>query len=311
MELPEPFVAYRTVDVFSRTRFGGNPLAVVPDARGLTTAQMQRIANEFGYSETTFVLPPGDPAHTARVRIFTPVQELPFAGHPNVGTAYVLARQGDAFGASVGSEMRFEEDAGVVDVRVTRSGEDVAGAMITAPRALDILNDVDPSVVAACASLDEEDVAISRHAPTTASVGVPFVLSELTDLGALARATPDRAAFARAAAAQPARELDLALFLYVRTADAPLRLRARMFAPLTGVAEDPATGSAAAALGAYLYARAPEHDLGGTIAIEQGAEMGRPSLIEVQVDKAHGEVRRVAVGGACADAMEGVLRLGG
>src|SRR5215212_9256420 len=125
-------VAFEVVDVFTTSRFGGNPLAVILDARGLDDAIMQRIAAEFGYSETTFVLPPVDPQHTARVRIFTPTSEVPFAGHPNVGTAFVLARRGAVFGQQVGEQMRFEEHAGLVDVTILRAAGSITGAAITA-----------------------------------------------------------------------------------------------------------------------------------------------------------------------------------
>src|SRR5918911_1168207 len=143
-------VVYEVVDVFTTTRFGGNPLAVIPDARGLSDALMQRIAAEFGYSETTFVLPPADAQHTAHVRIFTPTTEVPFAGHPNVGTAFVLARRGAVFGQPVGERMRFEERAGVVGVTVLRADGAVTGAAITAPRALEVGQEVAVDLVAAC-----------------------------------------------------------------------------------------------------------------------------------------------------------------
>ena len=129
-------VAYEVVDVFTTTRFGGNPLAVIPDARGLGDELMQRIAVEFGYSETTFVLPPDDERHTARVRIFTPAAEIPFAGHPNVGTAFVLARHGEVFGRPVGEQMRFEERAGLVGITVLRDADVITGAAFAAPRSM-------------------------------------------------------------------------------------------------------------------------------------------------------------------------------
>src|SRR5690349_4683774 len=131
-------VGYVTVDVFTSSRFGGNPLAVIPDARGLSDDAMAAIAREFNYSETTFVLPPADPANTARVRIFTPTSELPFAGHPNVGTGYVLGRLESLFGKPTGNELRFEENAGLVVVELFRDGTEVTGAAITAPQPLSL-----------------------------------------------------------------------------------------------------------------------------------------------------------------------------
>src|SRR4051812_6744899 len=158
-------IAYEVVDVFTTSRFGGNPLAVILDARGIADALMQRIAAEFGYSETTFVLPPDDPQHTARVRIFTPTAEVPFAGHPNVGTAFVLARRGTAFGQQIGAQMCFEERAGLVDVTILNADGAVTGAAITAPRVLEVGQEVAVDLVAACATLAQEHVAIEAHPP--------------------------------------------------------------------------------------------------------------------------------------------------
>src|SRR5579862_5934521 len=130
-------IEFITADVFTERRFGGNPLAVVLDGRELTTAQMQAIAAEFNLAETTFVLPPKDAAHTAQVRIFTPRAEMPFAGHPNVGTAFVLAREGECHGRTVGGEaMVFEEAAGLVRIELLKQGSAVVGASLAAPQRL-------------------------------------------------------------------------------------------------------------------------------------------------------------------------------
>src|SRR5438874_2985798 len=158
-------IAYEIVDVFTRVQFGGNPLAVIPDARGLDERLMQRIAAEFGYSETAFVFPPIDPQHTAHVRIFTPTAEVPFARHPNVGTAFVLARSQAVFGQPVGEELWFEERAGLVAVTVEYQAGVVSGAAISAPRALEIGEEVAADWVAACASLSVADIALERHPP--------------------------------------------------------------------------------------------------------------------------------------------------
>src|ERR1051326_2808646 len=174
-----PQFAYEVVDVFTTIRFGGNPLAVIPDARGLDGATMQRIAREFGFSETSFVLPPAEAEHAAQVRIFTPTAEIPFAGHPNVGTAFVLAGRGEVFGRSVGDEMGFEEGAGLVRVKILREAGAVTGAAITAPRALEVGQEIPVEVVAACASLTPEYVAMTLHTPRTLSVGLPLVLPRL------------------------------------------------------------------------------------------------------------------------------------
>jgi trans-2,3-dihydro-3-hydroxyanthranilate isomerase len=303
------YIAYEVVDVFTTTRFGGNPLAVIPDARGLSDALMQRIAAEFGYSETTFVLPPADLQHTAHVRIFTPKAEVPFAGHPNVGTAFVLARRGMVFGRNVGEQMRFEERAGLVDVTVLRADGAVTGAAITAPRALEVGQEVAVDLVAACASLAVEDVVVAAHPPRIVSVGLPFVVAELASRAALAQARPNLTRFAEADAAVRLPDGGFALFLYVSTPGAAQLFSARMFAPLDNVLEDPATGSASAALAAYRVALMPEQDAEVALEVEQGVEMGRPSQIRLQVYKARGVVQRVVVGGDCEEVMRGQLSI--
>jgi trans-2,3-dihydro-3-hydroxyanthranilate isomerase len=299
--------AYEVVDVFTTTRFGGNPLAVILDARGLDEGLMQHIAAEFGFSETTFVLPPDDPQHTARVRIFTPTSEIPFAGHPNVGTAFVLARQGTVFGQPVGEQMRFEERAGLVDVTILRDAGVTTGAAITAPRALEIGQAVPVDLVATCVSLSPEDIAVATHPPKIVSVGLPFVVAELASRAALARAKPNVARFAEANALVPRADVGFALFLYVPKPGTARVFSARMFAPLDNVLEDPATGSASAALGAYRAALMPEADADVALAIEQGVDMGRPSHIRLQVHKAGGVVRQVVVGGECVPVMRGTI----
>jgi len=297
-------IAYETVDVFAAKRFGGNPLGVIADARGLTDAEMQSIAREFNYSESTFVLPPENPANTARVRIFTPASELPFAGHPNVGTGYALARLGSVFGKAVGDVMRFEELAGLVEVTVQRRGGIVEGASIVAPRELELGSEVSPAVVAACASLGVDDVVTAHHQPVVGSVGVPFVFAEVKSLEVLARAAPNVDAFKIASDKYPSPQLRFSLHLYVRGEAG--KVRARMFAPLSNVFEDPATGSAAAALGA-LFASLERKDA-LELDIEQGVEMGRPSFIGVRVTTKGGK-RSVAVSGTCVSVMRGTLEI--
>lgn len=302
-------VAYLTVDVFTATRFGGNQLAVVPDARGLDGETMQRIAAEFNYSESTFVLPPEDPANTARVRIFTPTDEIPFAGHPNVGTAFVLAREGTALGRPLGETMRFEERAGLVEVDVLREAGAVVGARIRAPKPLEVGRSVDTATIAACASLAVADIVVANHEPLVASVGLPFALAEVSSLGALARATPNAAAFGEADRAYRHADDAFALFAYVRVSAAPWRLRARMFAPLSNILEDPATGSASAALGALLALLRPEPAGVFAIEIAQGVEMGRPSLIRVTARKEEGTVGEVLIAGRCVPVMRGTVEV--
>jgi len=295
-----------TVDVFTSQRFGGNPLAVLPNAAGLTSGQMQDIAAEFNLSETAFVLPPDDPRHTARVRIFTPKLEMPFAGHPNVGTGFFLATRDP----DPPEHYTFEEIAGLVRVHILRGPDKaVTGARISAPRDLSIDISIPTGVVAACACLTTADIATTAHQPLVASVGTPFVIAELTSLEALSRASPDIAAFRAAAARFPELADRFNLHLYVRRDGDATRPRARMFAPLGGVLEDPATGSANAALAALLTSLAPGENVDLHYDIEQGVEMGRPSQITASGRKtAEGPVS-ATVAGNCVMVMHGTIEI--
>jgi trans-2,3-dihydro-3-hydroxyanthranilate isomerase len=282
-----------TVDVFTDTRFGGNPLAVFPDARGLSDAEMQALAKEFNLSETTFVLPPDNPANTARVRIFTPAVEMPFAGHPNVGTGFVLAdRARDGV-------LRFEEIAGLVEVRIERDAAGaVAQAVIAAPQPLTLGAEFTPVQLAACAGLEPWEVVTENHKPVLASLGNPFVFMEATP-AAVARAAPDSAEFRRVAQAMPEKVGRFALYLYAREEG---RLHARMFGPALGVHEDAATGSAAVTLAALLLSLGEQRE--GAWDIVQGIEMGRPSLLRTRAHRAADGIR-ATVGGGCVMVMEG------
>jgi trans-2,3-dihydro-3-hydroxyanthranilate isomerase len=294
-----------TVDVFTNRQFGGNPLAVFPEADGLSDEQMQAIAAEFNLSETTFVLPPDNPQNHARVRIFTPRTELPFAGHPNVGTGFVLARRED----TPPEHYTFEEPAGLVRVHILRAAGTISGARVSAPRSLTIEDDVAIDVIADCASLTPEDIATEAHTPLVASVGTPFVLAEVKTVKALSRAAPDLAAFRSAALRIESLGTRLSLHLYAWQADGDRRLRARMFAPLSGVLEDPATGSANAALAGLLTSIAPGVNVDLTYDIEQGIEMGRPSRILASARKTGEGPVSATVAGDCVPVMRGWLDL--
>jgi trans-2,3-dihydro-3-hydroxyanthranilate isomerase len=289
---------FETVDVFTDRLFGGNPLAVVLDGRGLTTERMQAIAREFNYSETTFILPPDDPSHTARVRIFTPAVELPFAGHPNVGTAFVLARRGEIFGKRVGTPLLFEEKAGLVPVEVDRLGK----GMLTAPRPLVIGDTIAPELVAPCLGMSPGDIAIENHLPTVASVGLGFLMVEINNRQAFERARIVPQAFAENI------PLDFAagvlFYLHAEESD-EVDVRARMFSPIDGVGEDPATGSANAALVGLLAALDPLEEMTLEIHIAQGVEMGRPSLLEATAIKESNRVAEVRIGGYSVPVMSG------
>jgi trans-2,3-dihydro-3-hydroxyanthranilate isomerase len=292
---------FLTCDVFTDRRFGGNQLAVLPDAAGLDTARMQAIAAEFNFSETTFVLPPDDPAHLARVRIFTPRAEMPFAGHPTVGTALVLAWLGRA---PAEGTMVLEEGAGPVPVRLERAADGRAvAAEFTAPAAASQGSSLDARLAAAVLGLGEDDLVLDGGLPCVASCGAPFLLVELASRAALAKARFS------AAAGLPEAEAN-GVFLFTRdTGDPDLSLRARMFAPAHGIAEDPATGSAAAALAGFLGGRPGLADGWHRWRIAQGVEMGRPSLIEASARREGSGVAEVRIGGRAVPVAEGTIEV--
>ncbi len=279
---------YVIYDVFTTAPFGGNPLAVIPDATKLPEAALQRIAREFNLSETAFVYPPSDPSCHARVRIFTPTQELPFAGHPTIGTSIALFDLGLA-----PNEMQLELGVGPIPVTVA-----AGKARFVTPVPLTTWPDLPIDVVAASASLSENDIRTNRHAPVIASVGMPFAFAEVRDRDALAAAHPQTDAFRAFEPNWPAKT-HYDLVLYVRDGQ---NIRARMFAPLDGIPEDPATGSAAAALAAYLG------ELDGrsqSFTVDQGVEMGRPSRIEAEVIVSDRRSVAVAIAGSAVKMMDG------
>jgi trans-2,3-dihydro-3-hydroxyanthranilate isomerase len=294
-----PKYHFQTVDVFTDRRFGGNPLAVFPDARGISPEEMQALAAEFNLSETAFVLPPDDPTNTARVRIFHRTAEMPFAGHPSIGTAYVLAREG----ISRGNAMRFEVPAGIVHLQLETDVDGaVRGARLTAPQSLTIGTAINAETVAACLGLRITDIVSTAHAPLQASVGTSYILAELLD-DALTRCVPDLSAFRAAVAAAPELAGRFSIHVYSRAGD---HLRARMFAPLAGTWEDPATGSANTALGALLLSLTDDPEI--QLTVTQGVEMGRPSLLHVGASrKAAGIIATVA--GTCVPVFSGEAML--
>jgi len=291
---------FMTVDVFTETRFGGNPLAVLPDAAALNSAQMQSIAAEFNLSETTFVLPAKEAAHSAQVRIFTSKAELPFAGHPNVGTAFVLARRGHRHDPLI-----FEERAGLVPLDLLREEGAVVGARLTAPQPLKRGRDIAPNIVAAACGLAASDIATGHHLPCIASCGTPFILAELKTRRALEAAQPRTEIFAQNVPVDDA----TGILVYVRDGAEGIDLRTRMFAPLQGVPEDPATGSANVALAGLLASLRPDSELSLRLRIAQGVEMGRPSLLEASAEKRGGRVTETRIGGRCVHVMSGVIEI--
>jgi trans-2,3-dihydro-3-hydroxyanthranilate isomerase len=297
-----PFV---TVDVFTDRKFGGNPLAVIPDGRGLTGAQMQAIAGEFNLAETTFVLPPQDPSHTAQVRIFTPRAELPFAGHPNIGTAYVLAVEASRAGRVLTEPLVFEEKAGLVRLDLIKDAASVIGARLAPPQELTRGEDLDAEIIAAACSLSVSDIESANHLPCIASCGIPLAFVEVKTRAVLASARPRTDVFTKHLPA----ERITGILLYVHDRSDGFDLQVRMFAPLYGVPEDPATGSGNVALGGLLASLRPEPDLKLALRIAQGVDMGRPSLLEVAAEKRGGKIVGLSIGGRCVPMMRGVLEV--
>jgi trans-2,3-dihydro-3-hydroxyanthranilate isomerase len=299
-------VPFQTVDVFTDRQFGGNPVAVISDARGLSDAQMQAIANEFNLAETTFVLPPDDPANTARVRIFTPRAEMPFAGHPNVGTAFVLAHQDAVCGVSCNSRnMIFEEIAGLVRITIDSVDGPVTGASLAAPQQFRVIRNFDVAMIAQACSLDTSDIEVRRHPPCLASCGAPFVIAEVRDRAALRRAQQRMDVFL----SHLPRDEVTGVHLYVEDAKEGADFQSRMFAPLHGVFEDPATGSANVALIGLLAHLRRETSLRLEAAIGQGIDLGRPSLLRAVAEKADGIVIATFIGGGCKPVMSGWIDL--
>lgn len=302
---------YVTADVFTDRAFAGNPLGVVLDADGLSTGQMQAVANEFGYSETTFILPPRDPARTAHVRIFTPGAEVPFAGHPNIGTAVILARLAAREGRALPSPLVFEEAAGLVAVELLEADGAVIGAELTAPEALSRRETTSAAVAAACLSLGVEEIATDRHEAQVCSVGLPFLIVEVRSRDALRRAIPDVAVIR---SVMPLGGSD-AIWCYTRDVppgDGGLDVQARMFSPLDGTGEDPATGSGtAAAAGLWAALASDQSDGELRYRVGQGVDMGRPSALLPRVVKRDGEIISVHIAGHAVEVMSGTFELEG
>lgn len=307
---------YYTLDVFTDVAFGGNQLAVVTDARGLTTEQMSALTREFNYSETVFILPPDDPKHTRRVRIFTPGLELPFAGHPTVGAAFVLAATGDVELNGDETLIVLEEGVGPVPVLIRSKNGKPYFTQLTAARIPErgpLSYDV--ATIASILSLTVDDIDVNGpYQIEGVSVGVPFLVVPLRDLAALGRAKVNRDLWEKELQSSWATEI----FAFTEKEESIGRkgvlngdaiLQARMFAPSMGILEDPATGSAAAAFGGYLAWRCDRTDGLLKYTVHQGVEMGRPSKLFVEADLVAGEVHAVRVGGASVMIASGELHV--
>jgi trans-2,3-dihydro-3-hydroxyanthranilate isomerase len=292
---------YHVVDVFTKTRFGGNPLAVVLDADDLSTEQMQTIAREFNFSETSFVLKPKDRANTAHVRIFTPNSEMDFAGHPNVGTSYVLANMAN----DSPQKLVFEERVGLVEVVVNYSENgEVDTTAITSPMPLFKGAEYNPIDAARALSLELDDIKTDHHTPQHVSVGANFVVVELHKRDALKALRLNEYAARAMVGEGPAK----AIYAYTRDVKDNLDWSARMFTFRGQPYEDPATGSAGGAMAAFA------HDLGITplngeyYNVTQGVDMGRPSAMQL---KMHGgnDGAIVEIAGSSVNVMRGVLEV--
>ena len=290
-----------TLDVFTQTKFAGNPLAVVLEPKDLDTAAMQAIAREFNHPETVFVFPPRDEKNLAALRIFTPAAELPFAGHPTVGTAVLLAILD---GAEAPREFVLEEKIGNVSCRFEPKNADTGYVRFTIPSAPEPAGDLPGNKeIAAALSLAPGDIGFDDAAPSRWSAGNSFSFVPLRNLDAIARCRPDSASFEKVFG------IDGPGMVYLfckQTADAG-DFRARMFAPLRGIPEDPATGSAAAAFAGLLAASGRYGDGEHTIRIQQGHEMGRPSLIELGLSMRDGRLASASVGGNAVIVTEGSI----
>lgn len=298
---------YYTLDVFTDQVFGGNPLAVFPEANALDSHQMQLIARELNLSETVFVTDSKNPDCMNRLRIFTPQRELPFAGHPTVGAAFLLAQIGAIYLESGDTRVVFEESVGQVPVEIrSRHGKPVYTQLTTAVRP-QVDNDVPGrEVVASMLGLDESDISEESFAIQMASCGVPFLLVQLNTLSAVARAQLNLLVWQQHLQESWAS----AVYLYAREAVLPSsHIHARCFAPAMGVMEDAATGSAATALAGALALRSEKRDADFRWIIEQGFEIKRPSFLETQVVKRNSNVMTVKVGGASVMVLEGVINV--
>lgn len=290
-----------TLDVFTDKRFAGNPLAVVLEANGLDVAAMQAIAREFNLSETVFLQPPQDPVHRGRYRIFTPKEEVAFAGHPTVGTAVLL---GLVDGGGQAREMVLEANIGPVPCRVKPAG-DGGQAMFQLPALPADAGPPPPAeTLAAALGVDRGDIGFDEYSPSCFSAGIAFAFTPVKNLDAVRRARPDLARFASDLSSSAHR----AVFVYcAQPAGAGHDFHARMFAPSYGVPEDPATGSAAAAFAGVLTRFAGLTDGSHEFTIEQGYEMGRPSLIRLGLTLAGGKLVSASVGGGAVTVTEGTI----
>jgi trans-2,3-dihydro-3-hydroxyanthranilate isomerase len=292
---------YQLVDVFTNERFGGNPLAVFTNGRGLTTETMQRIAKELNLSEVTFVLPPDDPANDWKVRIFTPAVELPMAGHPTVGTSYVLAREAMVSVSESQPVIRLEEGVGVIPVTFQFAHGLPSLIQMQQPAPTYSLEFTDRSLVASLLSLEASDLA--DFPLQEVSCGVPFLFIPVKSLAAV-----QKIKFRADIWEQSVQQYYGHFFVFTsETLHPTSTVHSRMFAPAMGIPEDPATGAASGPLGCYLVKYGWVKDNPANIISEQGFEMGRPSYIHIEIRQTDDAINFVGVGGECVFMGEGSL----
>ncbi|MFT4715874.1 MAG: trans-2,3-dihydro-3-hydroxyanthranilate isomerase [Paracoccaceae bacterium] len=284
---------FQVFDVFTKSPFGGNQLAVILDASDLAERNLQAIAREFNFSETTFVFPPIDSKNNARVRIFTPTSEIPFAGHPTIGTAIAIAQMTGE------TKLVLELAVGPIECQVDLGKS--SSARFTTKVPLMNFGEVEVKDIASCLGLDTSAVLSTTHSPQIASVGLPFALVELASDAELSKAMPVTDKF-QIAETRYANGIDMfAIFAYVKHGN---DVNARMFAPLNNIPEDPATGSAAAALGAFISGIKQQSM---EFSINQGVDMGRPSRINVATEFSNGACNSVSISGSAVQTMRGEL----
>jgi trans-2,3-dihydro-3-hydroxyanthranilate isomerase len=296
---------FTTLDVFTDRPFGGNPLAVFCDQPEMSVEVMQTIAQEFNLSETVFIVPPRDQRALRRLRIFTPATELPFAGHPTIGAIHTLVESGIAGIKGERGEFELELEVGRVRACVQRRKNAPPFLQFVTARLPEQLGVApDAAGLASILGLEEQDIVRVPYTAQTWSCGVPFLFVPVKDRAALARAQPNMSSWREVMKSAKTSQV----FVYCRQPELPgSHFRARMFAPELGIIEDPATGGAAAAFAGYLAAR--QHADTGTYkwVVEQGFEMGRPSLLYVEADTSAGKVTAVRVGGTAVTMSEGTL----
>lgn len=297
---------YYILDVFTEAAFAGNPLAVVTDADGLSSGQMQTIAREFNLSETVFVLPPDNKTHSARVRIFTPSRELPFAGHPTIGTAILLAAQ--KFGSVDQDEdaiIVLEEEIGPVRIGVRFRASQAPFAELDVVKLPEDVGEAAPTDrLAAALGLAPNEIGFENHRPTKFSAGVPFTFVPVRGLEVIDRAGVVSEHWLDGFGGDD----HPAAYIYCReTMKSRSAFHARMFAPTLVPTEDPATGAGAAALAGVIHRFDDPPDGIHTYGIEQGFEMGRPSGISLELDVSGGRLKLVRIGGSAQQVMTGEI----